>query len=62
MGRRPFIKKQSTRMKPETTETVEQFLARGGAITVVPAANAFGWHGKEDPAADVQGMVETAVN
>ena len=52
--------KTKMRMVPvqrEDSDAVKAFLAKGGKIKKLPPAKAQGYHGKDDPGADVHGLI-----
>ena len=53
--------KTKIRMVPvtreDTSDAVKAFLAKGGKIKKLPPAKAQGYHGKDDPGADVHGLI-----
>jgi len=43
--------------REDTSDAVKAFLAKGGKIKKLPPAKAQGYHGKDDPGADVHGLI-----
>ena len=44
--------------RDELNKAMAAFKAKGGKVTKAPAAKAQGYHGKEDPGADMHGMLD----
>lgn len=43
--------------REDTSDAVKAFLAKGGKIKKLPPAKAQGYHGKDDPGADIHGLI-----
>ena len=50
--------KKVHKTRREDSDAVKAFLAKGGKIKKLPPAKAQGYHGKDDPGADVHGMMD----